>query len=410
MANTKRLREALLTSSKRAVQSGRSAAPGVGEHSGAVWLPVAEILPDEAQPRTHIDDEALAKLVESIRSIGQVEPILVEPLRGEAAPGGKRFRCLSGHRRLRAHEVLGLAEIKATIVREELGAAERLVHEIAANEAREDHTDFDRARFLTRVFADRLAIGGTDEERLERVRYLVNRAYNELDRTGAFRAESAEIVTNCEEALRAIGERRNLRWYHRWGLPLLALRGAARDAAVSGLDARRTLAIARLAPKGKASAAGERVVAELAAIVAKLNIPGRDVASAVKELGAAFESGGPDGERVRAILDALARGGDRDDAPLDVAEPSAAPRLPGTKRTRSTADAPLRQRVEALANEWMVTVRGRATGRKGRAATPVLELLASLPASAGPRLERLVRALETADRELAAILAAPSED
>ncbi len=80
MAN-KKLKDALLQNSKAAVTSGRSATAGVSDQTGFVWLPLAEIQPDPEQPRTHIDEAALRQLAESIRALGQIEPILVQPLR-----------------------------------------------------------------------------------------------------------------------------------------------------------------------------------------------------------------------------------------------------------------------------------------------------------------------------------------
>ena len=55
MANSKRLRDALLSSSVDAMQAGRGAVSGVAHQMGAVWLPVREIMPDRDQPRTHYD-------------------------------------------------------------------------------------------------------------------------------------------------------------------------------------------------------------------------------------------------------------------------------------------------------------------------------------------------------------------
>jgi ParB/RepB/Spo0J family partition protein len=210
MAKTKNLREALLGSSKSAIEAGRSSVAGVADSAGAVWLPVADIAPDPDQPRTHYDEAAMRALAESIAALGQIEPIVVQALGAaeRASHDGRRYRCLSGHRRLRAHESLGLSEIRATVVRERLSESDRFRHEIASNEVREDHTDFDRARFMALVFAEALGAEGDDAARTERVKYVVNRAFNELDRAGELSAESAEAVATCERALAGRGERR----------------------------------------------------------------------------------------------------------------------------------------------------------------------------------------------------------
>jgi ParB family chromosome partitioning protein len=401
MAKTKNLREALLGNSKSAIDAGRSAVAGVAEGSGAVWLPLVDVAPDPDQPRTHYDEDAMRQLCESIASLGQIEPILVQALAAADRPahGGKRYRCLSGHRRLRAHETLGLTEIKATVVRERLTDADRFRHEIASNEVREDHTDFDRARFMTHLFADALGADGDEGARAERVKYLVNRAFNEFDRTGKFSAESAGVVDACERALAALGERRNLRWYHRWGLPVLALRGSALEAAAGGLDARRVLAIARLAARsaeGPDADARDRLVARVARAARDLDTPSRDLAAAVKTIAEHLDAGALTDERVDEILASL----DRD---MAVVSATAAPAKPAkTARPGSAKATALAERARALSERWAVF--GPARKGKGSAA-PVGEVIASLEASDPRGAARLVTLLERADAELRAALA-----
>src|SRR3977135_922046 len=58
-------------------------------------LPVARIRPGRYQPRTKMDQQALAELAESIRSQGLMQPLLVRPvdrdryelIAGEGGPG-----------------------------------------------------------------------------------------------------------------------------------------------------------------------------------------------------------------------------------------------------------------------------------------------------------------------------------
>jgi ParB/RepB/Spo0J family partition protein len=387
MANTKQLRDALLGRSKDAIHSGRSATPGVADQSGAVWLPVADVAPDPDQPRTHYDEEAMRQLCESIQAVGQIEPILVQPLRAaerQATPD-RKYRCLSGHRRLRAHELLGLDEIKATIVRDELSPADRFMQEVASNEAREDHTDFDRARFMGVLFANSLG-GGADADRVKR---LVNRAFNELDRTGRHSAESAAVVEKFEAALKAVGERRNLRWFHRWGLPLLALKGAAREVAVDGLDARRALALAPLAGRDDA------LLRRFAAAARERQIPHRDFAAGVRSATDLLDAGTATPERVDRILAGLAG----EDAPPESGGPAARPKegKQAAAAKRATPRA-LRERAAALAGRWSVRLGDR------RRAVPLDEAIAELAARDPRALERFVDAMERADRALVALL------
>lgn len=403
MANAKRLRETLLNRSKAAIESGRSAAPGVGDQSGAVWLPVSEVAPDPDQPRTHYDDDAMRQLCESIKAIGQIEPIVVQPLRPNERSDdpARRYRCLSGHRRLRAHAVLGLSEIKATVVRDELSPAERFAQEVASNEAREDHTDFDRARFMAVLFATALGLDEAIEDasaRLDRVRYLVNRAFNELDRGGKFGAESKKTVAACEEALRSIGERRNLRWFHRWGLPLLALEGAPRDVAAEGLDARRTLAVAPLATRPS----GDDLVRRVAALARERQIPHREFAASVRELVAAVDRAGARSVEAQSILSRLAGLGETDDgSPLKETRAATQPTSRAAGKGTSGGTHVLRERAESLSQRWALV--GAAHGSR-RGAASVLDLVDRFADSHPKRVARLLDRLDHADRELRELL------
>jgi ParB family chromosome partitioning protein len=69
------------------------------------------ISPNPRQPRTAFDEEAMNELVESIREVGMLQPIVVRPL------GGARFELVMGERRWRAAQLAELDTIPA-IVRE----------------------------------------------------------------------------------------------------------------------------------------------------------------------------------------------------------------------------------------------------------------------------------------------------
>lgn len=406
MAN-KKLKDALLRNSKAAVTSGRSATAGVADQTGFVWLPLSEIQPDPEQPRTHIDEAALRQLTESIRALGQIEPILVQPLRAEdVAPGEPfRYRCMSGHRRLRALEELGIDEVKAVVVRDPLAPNERLMHEIASNEARQDHTDFDRAFFLTTVFAEKLGYSGDDAA--DRVKYAVNRAFNEQDRSGSLSEESAAMVAACEEALAALGERRNLRWYHRWGLPVMALDGMARDVALRGLDARRALTVAQMAARRNGNTnhgLREGVIAQVGAIALTESVPNRFLSTAVKDLNALLSLAAPDVDAIDAVLKRLMRS---DDGADDLEEPGEQPAAkPKPKRTAprvpvaaaAVSALELAERARKLAERWSL---GPEAGGGG-----LVGLIERMPAEERHRADRFLDRLERADRELVRLLKA----
>jgi len=404
MAN-KKLKDALLQNSKSAVTSGRSATAGVGDQTGFVWLRLAEIQPDPEQPRTHIDEAALRQLVESIRALGQIEPVLVQPLRAEDVEPGTahRYRCLSGHRRLRALEDLGIEEVKAVVVRDSYGPGERLMHEIASNEARQDHTDYDRAIFLTTVFAERLGYSGDDA--VDRVKYAVNRAFNEQDRTGKLSDESTAVVAACDEALAALGERRNLRWFHRWGLPVMALEGAAKTAALQGLDARRSLTIGQLAAKRSGNSnvvLREDIIARVGSIASSESVPNRFLSTAVKDLNALLALEPPDSDAIEEVLRRL----HRSDEVADETEQTSPRPKPATRRASpvvpvaeaAVSALDLAERAKKLASRWSLGPEVGGGGLEG--------LIDRLPSSERHRADRFLNRLERADAELVKLLKA----
>ncbi|MBF1068043.1 MAG: ParB/RepB/Spo0J family partition protein [Porphyromonadaceae bacterium] len=72
-------------------------------------LPLAQIRPNKDQPRKDFDEERLEELAESIRTLGLVQPITVEPL------GDGTYQIIAGERRWRAAQRAGLQEIPVYI-------------------------------------------------------------------------------------------------------------------------------------------------------------------------------------------------------------------------------------------------------------------------------------------------------
>ena len=72
-------------------------------------LPVGRIRPGKYQPRTRMDQQALAELAASIRSQGLMQPLLVRPVEGE------RYELIAGERRWRAAQMAGLEEVPVLV-------------------------------------------------------------------------------------------------------------------------------------------------------------------------------------------------------------------------------------------------------------------------------------------------------
>lgn len=72
-------------------------------------IAISEIIPNPTQPRTQFDDEALEELASSIRQLGVIQPITVK--RDEQG----RYIIISGERRWRASQMVGLESIPAYV-------------------------------------------------------------------------------------------------------------------------------------------------------------------------------------------------------------------------------------------------------------------------------------------------------
>jgi ParB family chromosome partitioning protein len=96
----------------RGLGRGLDALLGGGDerpHDALVTLPVARIRPGRYQPRTKMDQQALAELAASIRSQGLMQPLLVRPVDRE------RYELIAGERRWRAAQMAGLEEVPALV-------------------------------------------------------------------------------------------------------------------------------------------------------------------------------------------------------------------------------------------------------------------------------------------------------
>ena len=81
--------------------------PVAGAHFSEI--PVDDVSPNPRQPRAVFDEDAMVELVESIREVGLLQPVVVRAL-----PGG-RYELVMGERRWRAVVRAGLATIPAIV-------------------------------------------------------------------------------------------------------------------------------------------------------------------------------------------------------------------------------------------------------------------------------------------------------
>jgi ParB family chromosome partitioning protein len=114
--------------------------------SGLREIALARIKPNPFQPRTRFDEEALASLVDSIRAVGVLQPVLVR----EA--GDEEYELIAGERRCRAARRAGLLAIPALV--QVADDALSLEQALVENLHREDLNPLDEAAAYQQLIED----------------------------------------------------------------------------------------------------------------------------------------------------------------------------------------------------------------------------------------------------------------
>lgn len=109
-------------------------------------LAVSKMQAGKYQPRSRMDEGALAELAESIRVQGIMQPILVRALHGG------RYEIIAGERRFRAAQLAGLAEVPVLVrdVSDENAAVMALIENIQ----REDLNPLEEAQGVQRLIEE----------------------------------------------------------------------------------------------------------------------------------------------------------------------------------------------------------------------------------------------------------------
>jgi len=136
--------------------------PGAAEShtpsgTGYREVPVAAIRPNPYQPRDAFDEETIAKLADSIREVGLLQPVLVRP-------AGDGFELIAGERRWRAARRVGLQVIPAVVRETDDNTA--LEEALVENLQREDLNPLEEAGAYQQLIED---FGLTHEQVAARV-------------------------------------------------------------------------------------------------------------------------------------------------------------------------------------------------------------------------------------------------
>ena len=106
-------------------------------------LEIDALQPGKYQPRTRMDQDALAELAESIKAQGVMQPILVRPV----ADG--RYEIIAGERRWRAARIAGLGAVPALV--REVPDRQALAVALIENIQREDLNPLEEATGIQRL-------------------------------------------------------------------------------------------------------------------------------------------------------------------------------------------------------------------------------------------------------------------
>jgi ParB family transcriptional regulator, chromosome partitioning protein len=121
----------------------------LGQNHSTTTLPnvlsVAKLQAGKYQPRTRMDEGALAELADSIRAQGIMQPILVRPINATK----DSYEIIAGERRFRAAQMAGLTEVPVLVreVSDEHAAAMALIENIQ----REDLNPLEEAQGVKRL-------------------------------------------------------------------------------------------------------------------------------------------------------------------------------------------------------------------------------------------------------------------
>ncbi|MES2050158.1 MAG: ParB/RepB/Spo0J family partition protein, partial [Pseudomonadota bacterium] len=113
-------------------------------------LLITQMQAGKYQPRTRMDEGALAELAASIKAQGLMQPILVRPI-GQNN-GVTRYEIIAGERRFRASQMAGLDEVPVLVkdVDDQAAAAMALIENIQ----REDLNPLEEAQGIHRLITD----------------------------------------------------------------------------------------------------------------------------------------------------------------------------------------------------------------------------------------------------------------
>lgn len=109
-------------------------------------VPLSQIQPNKFQPRQSFDEEALSSLVDSIKAVGILQPVLLR------ASGEDEYELIAGERRFRAAHRAGLSSVPALVT--SVDDVTSLEQALVENLHREDLNALDEASAYQQLIED----------------------------------------------------------------------------------------------------------------------------------------------------------------------------------------------------------------------------------------------------------------
>ncbi len=197
------------TSSKQ-LSTPKEAENAVQESSSViVTISLEKIISPGTQPRRYFDPDSMQSLVESLRSKGILQPLLVRPIENDL------FELVFGERRYRAAQDAGLTEVPVVV--REMSSEQALEYALIENLQREDLTPIEETDAILQLLA--LRLGCDIEEGISLLYRMDNEAFGRITTQNVLCNSDAEIVQQVFASLGRMG------WqsFVRTRLPLLKL-------------------------------------------------------------------------------------------------------------------------------------------------------------------------------------------
>ncbi len=240
----------------------------VAEPTAEKLLSIESIELPSSQPRRYFDSQAMQALVESVKTDGILQPLLVRPL------GEEKYELVAGERRYRAAKEVGLTEVPVII--RDLTQQQALRVALVENLQREDLNPVEETEAMLELLALTLNVNKSEVVSLLHSSYNAKQRGQDLNQIVLIQIEQIESLL-LESGRFNIGTFRSSR------LPLLNLPSQVLSALQRGeIEYTKAIAIARVKDEQQRSQLLETAIAE--------NLSLSEIKARIKEIKPTLET------------------------------------------------------------------------------------------------------------------------